>query len=98
LPIDKFSRVDKLKAFFKKLPNPVLKLPRTIGEFFALRSSLSGGERGVGIPRRGAGGARAGGGAGGGAFKRSLGSGLLPRPSNPDPVHFVILFKTKQFF
>ena len=42
-----------------------------------------GGEREVGIPW------------GGG---RSLGSGLLPRPSNPTPFHFVIVFKTKQFF
>ena len=51
-----------------------------------------GGEREVGIPW--------GGGipGGRGALKRSLGSGLLPRPSNPTPFHFVIVFKTKQFF
>ena len=51
-----------------------------------------GGEREVGIPwGRGSPGGR-------GALKRSLGSGLLPRPSNPTPFHFVIVFKTKQFF
>ena len=51
-----------------------------------------GGEREVGIPW--------GGGipGGRGALKRSLGRGLLPRPSNPTPFHFVIVFKTKQFF
>ena len=51
-----------------------------------------GGEREVGIPW--------GGGipGGRGALKRSLGSGLLPRPSNSTPFHFVIVFKTKQFF
>ena len=51
-----------------------------------------GGEREVGIPWGG------GSPGGRGALKRSLGSGLLPRPSNPTPFHFVIVFKTKQFF
>ena len=51
-----------------------------------------GGEREVGIPWGG------GSPGGRGALKRSLYSGLLPRPSNPTPFHFVIVFKTKQFF
>ena len=51
-----------------------------------------GGEREVGIPWGG------GSPGGRGALKRSLGSGLLPRPSNPTPFQFVIVFKTKQFF
>ena len=54
--------------------------------------SFRGGEREVGIPWGG------GSPGGRGALKRSLGSGLLPRPSNPTPFHFVIVFKTKQFF
>ena len=51
-----------------------------------------GGEREVVIPWGG------GSPGGRGALKRSLYSGLLPRPSNPTPFHFVIVFKTKQFF